>query len=37
MEIFYYMYLFLEEFFETIYPQLNPDFFDEDNVEKMTE
>jgi hypothetical protein len=31
MNIFYYMYLVLKDFFETIHPQLNPQFFDEDN------
>jgi hypothetical protein len=31
------MYFLLEDFFETIYPQLNPDFFDQDNVEQMKE
>jgi hypothetical protein len=31
------MYLFLEEFFENIYPQMNPHFFDEDNGKKLEE
>jgi len=31
MNIFYYMYLVLEEFFENIHPQLNPQFFDDYN------
>ena len=34
MNIFYYIYMTFNDFFEVIYPQLKDDFFDE---EKITE
>ena len=34
MEIFYYIYTFFKDFFESIHPQLKDDFFDQ---EKITE
>ena len=32
MEIFYYIYMTFKDFFESIHPQLNPDFFDQEQM-----
>jgi hypothetical protein len=31
------MYTIFKDFFETIHPQMNPDFFDQDNTEQIKE
>ena len=35
MNIFYYIYTIFKDFFETIHPQMNSDFFDQDNEEQI--
>ena len=37
MEIFYYMYTIFKDFFEIIHPQMNPHFFDKNNLEQIKE